>query len=151
MNKLNDGAYSVQIACAEKTKSRAGRDMIVLRLNVYGTFHTINHYIVFMENKPDITGRQIHEVMECFDIEKGDTTLSNWTGKTGGVIIKNELYNGKMIPKIERLLTKREQNTLPKFKVVHAGEQENVIEKENVIEQDSVMSFAEYFNQMEGK
>ena len=142
MNKLKDGAYSVQIACAEKTKSRAGHDMIVLRLNVYGTFHTINHYIVFMENKPDLTGRQIREVMECFDIEKGDTTLSNWTGKTGGVIIKNEPYNGKMMPKIDRLLTKKEQEPLPKFKVIQIGKQQ---------EQETVMSFAEYFKQQEGK
>lgn len=142
MYELEDGAYSVQIACAEKTKSRAGRDMIVLRLNVYGTYHTVNHYIVFMENKPDLTSRQIHDVMECFDIEKGDTTLSNWAGKTGGVIIKNEPYNGKMMPKINRLLTKKEQEPLPKFKVIHVGKP---------TEQETVMSFAEYFKQMEGK
>lgn len=89
---IPEGRYRVRIKNAEKAVSKnTGRDMLVMQLEVSGQTKILWHYIVFMEEKPEITNAKLTQVFDSFKgIAEGDFNLKNWVGKVGGAMIKHD-------------------------------------------------------------
>jgi len=94
---LPEGDYRIRVRSAEKATSKKGRDMLSLQFDVSGRNEILFHYIVFMEDKPEITNRMLTQFFDSFaDIKDGDFNLANWVGKVGACRVKHEEsdYNG---------------------------------------------------------
>lgn len=104
------GSYRCRIADAELAKSKAGNDMIILKLDISGKKSQIWHYIVFMDNNPEITNRKLTEVFDSFDIADGDFNINGWKGKTGACYVKLDEEDR---PKVSFFIKKSKQDTLP--------------------------------------
>lgn len=95
---LPEGDYRIRVKSAEKVKSKkSGRDMLALQFDVSGRNEILFHYIVFMEERPEMTNRMLTQFFDSFaDIKDGDFNLSNWIGKVGACRVKHEEseYNG---------------------------------------------------------
>ena len=86
---IPEGRYRVRIKSVEKAQSKKGNDMLVIQLEVSGYNKIIYHYITFLQDKPEITNRQLTQLFDSFkDIKEGDFNLNNWIGKVGGAMIK---------------------------------------------------------------
>ena len=57
--EIAPGKYRVMIETAEMAVSKAGNDMLVLKLIVAGQKSRIWNYIVFLEDRPEITNRML--------------------------------------------------------------------------------------------
>lgn len=94
---IPEGEYRIRIREAEKTKSKKGRDMLSLQFDVSGRNEILFHYIVFLDDKPEITNRMLTQFFDSFkDIPEGDFNVANWIGKVGACRVKHEEsdYNG---------------------------------------------------------
>lgn len=111
---IPEGNYRIRIKSAEKAVSGNGNDMLALQFEVSGHNSTLYHYIVFLEDKPDITNRNLTQFFDSFkDIPDGDFDTSHWVGKVGACRIKHEPYNGEMKAKIHYFISKEKQADLP--------------------------------------
>ena len=111
---LAEGVYRVRIKSADKAISKSGNDMLTLQFEVSGSRAILYHYIVFMNDKPEITNRMLTQFFDSFkDIEEGDFNMQNWIGKVGAVKVKHEEYNGNMNAKISYFIHKDKQAGLP--------------------------------------
>ncbi len=94
---IPEGEHRIRVRSAEKAVSKNGRDMISLQFDVSGRNEILYHYIVFLDDKPEITNRSLTQFFDSFkDIEEGDFNLNHWIGKVGACKIKHEEtdYNG---------------------------------------------------------
>ena len=107
-----EGKHRVMITSAEMDRSKAGNDMIVLKLAVSGYSYTIWHYIVFMEDKPEITNQKLTQLFDSFGIEDGDFNLRHYVGKVGGAKVRHDEYGAK----IHYFLDKKQTADLPPWK-----------------------------------
>lgn len=110
--KPPEGKHRVMITSAEMGTSKAGNDMLVLKLAVSGYTYTIWNYIVFMEDKPEITNRKLTQLFDSFGIEDGDFNLKHYVGKVGGAKVKHDKYGAK----IHYFLDKKQTADLPPWK-----------------------------------
>lgn len=111
---LPEGKYRVRIASAEKAQSKAGNDMIVLKLDISGDNRMLFHYIVFMPDNKELTNRKLTEVFDSFkDIPDGDFDLSKWVGKVGACVVKHQDYNGEPSAKVSYFIKADRQGDLP--------------------------------------
>ncbi|HCJ37849.1 MAG TPA: hypothetical protein DHV37_05930 [Erysipelotrichaceae bacterium] len=111
---LPEGQYRVRIKSADKAVSKNGNDMLVLQFEVSGSKTILYHYIVFMNDKPEITNRMLTQFFDSFkDIPEGDFNMQNWVGKVGAVKVKHEEYNGNEQAKISYFIHKDKQSDLP--------------------------------------
>ena len=97
---IPEGEYRIRIREAEKAVSKKGRDMLSLQFDVSGRNEILFHYIVFLEDKPEITNRMLTQFFDSFkDIPEGDFNLANWVGKVGACKVRHEEsdYNGGSI------------------------------------------------------
>ena len=114
---LPEGRYRIRIKSADKAVSQKGNDMLVLQFEISGSSTILYHYIVFMDDKPEITNRMLTQFFDSFkDIPEGDFNMSNWIGKVGAVKTKNEEYNGQMRPRISYFIASDKQDDLPPWK-----------------------------------
>lgn len=112
--KIPEGEHRVRIKSAEKAISKSGRDMLVLQFEVSGYDAIIYHYIVFLDDKPEMTNRMLTQFFDSFkDIAEGDFNMANWIGKVGAAKIKHEEYNGNINPKIHYFINASKQAELP--------------------------------------
>lgn len=112
--KIPEGEHRVRIKSAEKAISKSGRDMLVLQFEVSGYDAIIYHYIVFLDDKPEMTNRMLTQFFDSFkDIAEGDFNMANWIGKVGAAKIKHEEYNGNINPKIHYFINAGKQAELP--------------------------------------
>ena len=79
------GDHRVRVESAEEQISKTGRDMVKLTLAVSGYGSRLFHYIVFMDDRPDITNQNLGMFFDSFGIRPGDMNLQNWIGKVGAV------------------------------------------------------------------
>lgn len=86
--KITPGRYRVRIADAEMTTSKNGNDMIKLTLDVSGYSGHVWDYIVFMENRPEITNGKFTAIYDSFQIPEGNFDLASWVGAVGAAQIK---------------------------------------------------------------
>ena len=127
---IPEGEYRIRIREANKAVSKKGRDMLALQFDVSGRNEILYHYIVFLDDKPEITNRQLTQFFDSFkDIADGDFNLRNWIGKVGACKIKHEEtdYNGGSTQaRIHYFIEAGKQGTLPQWKEpVRDGEKKN--------------------------
>lgn len=114
---IPEGPHRIRIKSAEKTTSQNGKDMIALQFDVSGYPSTLYHYIVFLEDRPEITNRNLTQFFDSFGgISEGSFDLSTWAGKTGACYVKHEDYNGKTSAKVKYFISKEKQDSLPPWK-----------------------------------
>ena len=113
-SELAEGRYRVMIVDAEMAVSKQGNDMLVIKLLVSGTKRNLWNYIVFLEDRPEITNRMLTSFFDSFAIEDGNFDLRTYLGKVGGCQVKHELDpDGKPRAKVQYFLSKKQQESLP--------------------------------------
>lgn len=114
---IPEGAHRIRIKSADKAVSMSGNDMIAFQFEVSGYNSLIYHYIVFMDDRPEITNRNLTQFFDSFkDIPEGDFNMANWIGKVGACVVKHEEYNGTKSAKIRYFLKAEKQADLPAWK-----------------------------------
>ena len=114
---IPEGAHRIRIKSAEKQVSKTGNDMLVLQFDVSGYKSTIYHYIVFLQDKPQITNRNLTQFFDAFkDIPEGELDMSKWVGAVGACMVKHEEYNGNINAKVDKFIPASEQGNLPAWK-----------------------------------
>lgn len=108
--EIAPGKYRVMIESAEMAISKAGNDMLVIKLIVSGQTARIWNYIVFLEDRPEITNRMLTQFFDSFGIEEGDFDLNHYPGHLGGANIKHD-EDGRA--KISYFLSRKQQESLP--------------------------------------
>lgn len=115
--KVPEGKHRIRIKSAEKAVSKNGNDMLALQFDISGYNTTLYHYIVFMNDKPEITNRMLTQFFDSFkDIPEGDFDTSHWIGKVGACNVKHEEYNGNVNAKISYFITPDKAADLPAWK-----------------------------------
>ena len=85
------GRHRIRIKTAEKAVSSKGNDMLVLQFDVSGCTTTLYHYIVFLNDRPEITNRMLTQFFDSFkDIEDGNFNMDSWIGKVGACLVAHE-------------------------------------------------------------
>ena len=84
------GTHRVRIAEVEKAVSQAQRDMLKITLDVSGYNAHLYHYIVFMDEMPEITNRKLTELFDSFGIADDNFNLQSWKGLTGACYVKQD-------------------------------------------------------------
>lgn len=111
------GKYRIRIKSADKAVSKNGNDMLALQFEVSGSNTILYHYIVFMNDRPEITNRMLTQFFDSFkDIEDGDFDMSHWIGKVGACQVKHEEYNGNTNAKLHYFIKADKQDDLPPWK-----------------------------------
>ena len=114
---LPEGQYRIRIRSAEKAQSKSGNDMLALQFDVSGSNTILYHYIVFMQDKPEITNRMLTQFFDSFkDIPEGDLNTANWIGKVGACKVKHDEYNGNKTAKVSYFIKADKQGDLPPWK-----------------------------------
>lgn len=114
---LPEGSYRIRIKSADKAVSKNGNDMLALQFEVSGSNSILYHYIVFMNDKPEITNRMLTQFFDSFkDIPEGDFNMQNWIGKVGACVVKHDEYNGNVSAKVRYFIKAEKQNDLPPWK-----------------------------------
>lgn len=114
---LPEGQYRIRIKSADKAISKSGNDMLALQFEVSGSNSILYHYIVFMNDRPEITNRMLTQFFDSFkDIPEGDFNMANWIGKVGACKVKHDEYNGNTTAKISYFIHKDKQADLPPWK-----------------------------------
>jgi len=108
------GNYRVRIETVEETTSRSGRDMLKITLKVNGYKQKLIHNLVFLEENPELTNRNIGDIFESFGITPGDFELSHWENKDGAAEIFNKVdNNGDMRNNVKKFIPRSKQGLLP--------------------------------------
>ena len=111
--ELPEGRYRVMIENAEMAISKSsGNDMLVIKLLVSNTQMHLWNYIVFLDDRPEITNRMLTQFFDSFGIEDGDFDLNHYVGKVGGCQVKHD-EQGRA--KVQYFLSKKQQEALPPF------------------------------------
>ena len=107
------GDHRVVIDSAEKAQSKAGNDMLVIKLRVSGYSSMLWHYIVFLDEHPEVTNGKLTQLFDSFGIADGDFNLAGWTGKAGAAHVK---IDDQGYPKVAWFIHKDKQDKLPPWK-----------------------------------
>lgn len=111
---LPEGNYRIRVKEADKAVSKNGNDMLTLQFEVSGTQKILYHYIVFLNDRPEITNRMLTQFFDSFkDIPEGDFNMANWVGKVGACHIRHDEYNGQTREKISYFIKADKQADLP--------------------------------------
>lgn len=112
-DEIPEGRYRVCIESVEMTTSKAGNEMLKMKLIVGGTNNRrIWHHIVFLPDRPEITNRMLTQFFDSFNIERGDFSITGYVGKFGGAQIKHD-EDGRA--RIQYFLTQSAQAKLPQY------------------------------------
>lgn len=112
-DEIPAGDHRVVIDSAEKAQSKAGNDMLVIKMRVSGYPSLLWHYIVFLDEKPEITNRNLTQLFDSFGIEDGNFELGTYVGMAGAAHVKID-ENG--YPKVAWFINKKKQDSLPPWK-----------------------------------
>lgn len=111
---IPEGHHRIRIKSAEMAVSKSGNNMIALQFDVSEYAGTLYHYIVFMNDKPEVTNRMLTQFYDSFkDIPEGDNHLNTWIGKVGACAVKHDEYNGNKKAKISWFIKADKQGDLP--------------------------------------
>lgn len=118
---IPEGKHRIRIKSADKAVSKNGNDMLALQFDVSGYNTTLYHYIVFMNDRPEITNRMLTQFFDSFkDIPEGEFDMTKWIGKVGACTVKHEEYNGNTNAKIGYFIHADKQGDLPAWKEVNS-------------------------------
>lgn len=119
---LPEGKYRIRIKGVEKAVSQNGNDMLVFQFDVSGSNKTLFYYLVFMNDRPEITNGKLTQFFDSFkDIKDGDFEILNWIGKVGACMIKHEVYNGEKRERISYFIKADKQDSLPPWQEGPSG------------------------------
>lgn len=107
------GDHRVVIDSAEQAVSRNGNDMLVIKMRVSGYQSMLWNYIVFMDDKPEITNQKLTQFFDSFGIEDGNFNLASYQGRAGAVRVK---IDDQGYPKVAWFINKNKQDKLPPWK-----------------------------------
>lgn len=109
------GRHRIRIKSVEKAVSKNGNDMLAFQFEVSGSNQILYHYIVFLDDRPEITNRMLTQFFDSFkDIPEGDFDLGKWVGKAGAAVVENEEDgNGGTRSKIKFFIRAKSQDDLP--------------------------------------
>jgi len=111
---IPEGIHRIRVKSAEKAVSKSGNDMLVLQFDVSGYSSILYHYIVFMEDKPEITNRNLTQFFDSFkDIPEGEFDTKKWIGKVGACQVEHEEYAGKLKARLHYFIPADKQSDLP--------------------------------------
>lgn len=111
---IPEGEHRIRIKSADKAVSNSGNDMIAFQFEVSGYNSLLYHYIVFLDDKPEITNRNLTQFFDSFkDIPDGDFNMRNWIGKVGACVVKHDEYNGNKSAKVRYFIKAEKQDVLP--------------------------------------
>lgn len=114
---IPEGEHRIRIKSADKAISNSGNDMIALQFEVSGYNSLLYHYIVFLDDRPEITNRMLTQFFDSFkDIEDGDFDMRNWIGKVGACVVKHDEYNGNKTAKVRYFIRANKQDGLAPWK-----------------------------------
>lgn len=120
---IPEGRHRIRIKSAEKALSKNGNDMLVLQLEVSGYSSLLFHYIVFLDDRPEITNRQLTQFFDSFaGIPEGDFNMQNWIGKVGACTVKHEEYQGQTRARVGYFINADKQGDLPNWKNANGTE-----------------------------
>ena len=86
-----EGDCRIRIKSADKAISKNGNDMLALQFEVSGSNQILYHYIVFMDDRPELTNRLLTQFFDSFPgIPEGDFNMNNWIGKVGACQVKHD-------------------------------------------------------------
>ncbi len=120
---LDVGDYRIRISSAELTQSKnTGNDMLALQFEVSGSNVILYHYIVFLNDRPEITNRMLTQFFDSFGILDDNFSLQSWVGKVGACRVKHEEYNGDMQARLHYFIDKKRQDKLPAWKSVDGAD-----------------------------
>ena len=111
------GRHRIRIKSVEKAISKKGNDMLAFQFEVSGSNRIIYHYLVFLDDRPEITNRMLTQFFDSFSgIPEGDFNLNNWVGKAGAAVIEHEDDgNGGVREKIKFFIRAKSQDDLPQW------------------------------------
>lgn len=82
------GKHRIRIRSADKAVSKNGNDMLALQFEVSGMPNILYHYIVFLDDRPEITNRMLTQFFDAFpNIAEGDFDMRHWIGKVGACVV----------------------------------------------------------------
>lgn len=114
---IPEGIHRIRIKSAEKAMSKNGNDMLAFQFEVSGRSQILYHYIVFLDDRPEITNRMLTQFFDSFaGIPEGDFDMRKWIGKVGACKVKHEEYNGNMQARISYFVSASKQDSLPPWK-----------------------------------
>lgn len=114
---LPEGKYRIRIKSADKAISKNGNDMLALQFEVSGSSSLLFHYIVFLDDRPEVTNRMLTQFFDAFPgIDEGDFNMSHWVGKVGACAVKHDDYNGEKRAKISYFIKADKADDLPPWK-----------------------------------
>ena len=116
---LPEGKYRIRIKSVEKALSQKGNDMLVFQFDVSGSNKVLFYYLVFLNDKPEITNGKLTQFFDSFkDIKDGDFNILNWVGKVGACMVKHEDYQGEPRERISYFIKADKQGSLPPWQEV---------------------------------
>ncbi len=110
--KVPAGKHRLRIESAVQKVSKSGRDMVELTLAISGYSTKVWYYLVFLEDYPDITNRNLTAIYDSFGIEKGNMNFESWVGKVGAGQLK---YDENEYLKVHYFIKKEAQTDLPSW------------------------------------
>lgn len=115
--QITAGDHRAIITDVQRKVSRSGNDMLELTFSVSGYKSTIRSWIVFLEDKPEITNRTLTNLMDSFSIAENDMVngnIENWIGHAGGIHTEmRESDNGNEYASVRYFLTGNKLENLP--------------------------------------
>ena len=135
------GEHRVRIAdVVPEVGKNSGRDMFKMIFDVSGHSGKLFHYLVFMDDKPEITNTNLAQIFDSFGITKGDMNLQNWIGKVGAAKIKHDsnpdYNNGEPSAKINYFIKRDKQANLPEWVEKGKAYSSRPAQKTNVTDDD---------------
>ena len=118
--QIPEGRYRIRIRQADKAVSKNGNDMLVLQFDVSGMSQVLYHYIVFLDDRPEITNRMLTQFFDSFKgIEDGNFDMRTWIGKVGACRIKHD-DDGRA--KLHYFIKADKQGDLPNWREANGAE-----------------------------
>ena len=111
---IPEGNHRVRIADVTERTFRSGNEGYEIVLEVSGYNSKIWHYLVLNPSDVKQTNQNIGAFFNSFGITGNQMgTGKQWIGKVGAARVKHEAYNGNTSAKVQYLISRSKQDTLP--------------------------------------
>lgn len=137
VTRVPEGKHRIRVKSAEKAVSKNGNNMLALQFDVSGYDATLYHYIVFMQDRPEITNRMLTQFFDSFpEINEGELDCATWINKAGACVVKHEEYNGNVSPKISYFISADKQGDLPPWDSTRPHDSDFVNIPDGILEEE---------------
>lgn len=114
--QVPEGKHRIRVKSVEAAQSKAGNDMLAFQFDVSGINATLYYYIVFLNDRPEITNRMLTGFFDGFkDIKEGDFKFANWIGKVGACVVAKD-KNDPTRTRLSYFIKADKQGDLPPWK-----------------------------------